>query len=65
MVGTVRAFDEPAGTGEIIDGSGRVWPFHCVEILDGTRTIAVGAAVRFETRPLLGRCEAVAIVPVG
>jgi len=63
--GTVRSFDEQAGLGDIVDGAGRIWPFHCVEIADGSRTIAVGAAVRFSTRPLLGRYEAVAIVPVG
>lgn len=63
--GIVSAFGEREGLGEITDASGRVWPFHCVEILDGSRTIAVGAAVVFEPLAKLGRYEASRVRPVG
>lgn len=65
MNGTVRTFDEPAGLGEIVDDAGRVWPFHCVEIADGSRVIPVGTRVRFASHPRLGRNEAVSIVALG
>lgn len=47
LTGTVVAFDEHRGLGEIEVGDGRRFPFHCTQIADGTRTIAVGAAVQF------------------
>jgi len=56
--GVVSAFGERKGLGEITDDAGRVWPFHCVEILDGSRSIAVGAKVEFEPLAKLGRFEA-------
>lgn len=61
--GVVSAFGEREGLGEITDEAGRVWPFHCVEILDGSRTIAIGAAVTFEPLFKLGRFEARRIRP--
>jgi cold shock CspA family protein len=62
MHGTVSAFDDPRGLGEITAEDGRVFPFQCTTILDGTRTIAVGTAVRFDTvGGHLGRWEAIAI----
>jgi cold shock CspA family protein len=60
--GTVSAFDEHRGLGEITGADGVVYPFHCTVIADGTRTIALDTLVEFEVRPgLLGRWEAVAI----
>ena len=63
-VGTVSAFDEHRGLGEVTADDGTVYPFHCTAIADGTRTIAVGADVEFEIVPgRLGRWEAAAITP--
>ena len=65
MHGTVTAFDERRGLGTI-DADGREYPFHCTAILDGTRTIDVGADVTFEVRPAgMGRWEAAAIARRG
>jgi len=61
--GEVTEFDEPRGLGTIESG-GVAYPFHCTQIADGTRTIAVGTAVRFEVHPGgMGRWEATAIAP--
>lgn len=46
--GTVVAFDEVAGWGTVAADDGGVHFFHCTGIADGTRTIEVGAPVRFE-----------------
>lgn len=59
--GTVTGFDEAAGLGTVVDAEGRELPFQCIEIADGTRTIPVGAAVRYTVRPKLGRYEAAMI----
>jgi cold shock CspA family protein len=62
--GTVTAFDDPRGLGEVTADDGTVLPFHCTSIADGSRTIEVGTAVRFEVRAgLPGRWEAAAITP--
>jgi CspA family cold shock protein len=61
MNGTVIEFDEARGLGAISGADGAVYPFHCTQIADGTRTVAVGQAVRFELLPKLGRYEATAI----
>ncbi len=64
MEGRVLTFDEPRGLGTI-EADGAVYPFHCTQIADGTRTIDAGAAVRFELRPgPLGRYEAIGIEQV-
>lgn len=63
LQGTVVAFDDASGLGEVHADDGSRWPFHCIEIADGTRTIAVGAAVSFEPLPKLGRYEAARITP--
>ena len=61
--GTVADFDEDRGLGTI-ESEGRTFPFHCTQIADGTRTIAVGTTVTFEVRPgHLGQWEAVGINP--
>ena len=57
--GSVTTFDEHRGLGEIAADDGTVLPFHCTEIADGTRTIAVGTLVRFDVvAGRLGRWEA-------
>jgi CspA family cold shock protein len=59
MTGRVVAFDEPRGIGEIESADGDRYPYHCTQIADGSRTIAVGATVEFTVAPaLLGRWEA-------
>ena len=62
--GSVTAFDEQRGLGEITDADGVVFPFHCVEIADGTRSIVVGTRVRFDVVAKLGRYEAAKIVAI-
>lgn len=58
----VVAFDEHRGLGEVEDADGRRFAFHCTEIVDGTRSIAVGTPVTFEIAPgPLGRWEAARI----
>jgi CspA family cold shock protein len=63
MSGTVTHFDEPRGLGTITADDGVLYPFHCTQIADGSRTIAVGQKVRFEILPKLGRYEATGIEP--
>lgn len=63
--GTVSAFDDPVGLGEIVDDAGASYGFHCTAIADGTRTIEVGTAVRFEVLAgHVGRFEAFGIAPL-
>ncbi len=63
--GTVSEFDEHRGLGVVTGGDGNHYPFHCTQIADGSRTIAVGAEVRFAVRPGgLGRWEAAEIETV-
>ena len=62
--GVVAEFDEAAGLGTVTATDGTAYGFQCTQIADGTRTIAVGAAVTFEVRPWhRGRYEATAITP--
>ena len=58
-------FDEAKGYGVIDDAStGARYFFHCTQIADGTRSIAVGAEVDFDVAAgRLGRWEAVALRP--
>ena len=59
MRGKVVEFDEHVGLGEVEGEDGRRYGFHCTQIADGTRTIAVGTDVTFEVFPgHLGRWEA-------
>ncbi len=62
MRGTVTTFDKDVGLGEITADDGRIVPFHCVVIADGSRDIPVGVAVEFELLPKFGRYEATHIV---
>ncbi len=60
--GTVVEFDPARGLGTIAADDGRRYPFHCTEIADGTRTIALGTAVTFAViAGGAGRLEAGAI----
>ena len=63
MEGVVTAFDEATGLGVVTSDEGTVYPFHCTQIADGTRTIVVGTAVTFERVARLGRYEAGNITP--
>ena len=64
LLGTVTNFDDARGLGEItLDDSEAMFPFHCVSIADGTRTIAVGTKVSFDALLKLGRREAGDIRP--
>jgi hypothetical protein len=59
--GVVTAFSDVQGLGEITDVASVVWPFHCVSITDGSRTIEVGRQVVFRTGFRVARPEAVSI----
>ena len=48
--GVVETFDDERGYGLVRDERGVGFFFHCVEIADGTRTIAVGTSVSGERR---------------
>jgi len=66
MRGRVTRFDAGRGLGEIESDDGATYPFHSTVIVDGTRTIPVGAAVEFEVIPgHLGRWEAAAVSYAG
>jgi cold shock CspA family protein len=61
--GRVIAFDEGRGLGEVQDDAdAAVYRFHCTQIVDGTRTIPLGAVVVFELfEHPIGGTEATAI----
>jgi cold shock CspA family protein len=62
--GSVAAFDDHKGYGTVHGDDGVDYFFHCTQIADGTRTIAVGAAVSFAVVPgRLGRWEAAGLRP--
>lgn len=63
VLGQVTEFDEPRGLGVVTAHDGNAYPFHCVSIADGTRSIATGAAVSFSVLLKLGRREAGDIRP--
>ena len=56
--GTVTRFDGAKGLGTVTGAGGREYLFHCIEIADGTRSIDVGQAVRFQPLPKFGRVQA-------
>ena len=56
--GTVTDFDESAGLGTVSSRDGAEYPFHCIEIADGSRTIDIGADVSFDLLAKFGRWEA-------
>ncbi len=61
MNGSVVAFDAVVGLGEVESTDGVRFAFHCIEIADGTRSIAIGAPVSFDLLYKLGRYEASAV----
>jgi cold shock CspA family protein len=62
--GTVTAFDAARGWGAVTGADGTRVEFHCTQIADGSRSIAVGTEVRYRLEPgHLGRWEAAAITP--
>ena len=64
--GTVTAFDEHKGYGTVRDAEdSRELFFHCTQIADGSRTIAVGTEVTFDVvAGHQGRWEAISLRPV-
>jgi len=46
LKGVVSAFDDQRGDGWLRVDNGEMFYFHCVEIADGTRNIAVGVEVQ-------------------
>jgi len=66
-VGTVTAFDVEVGLGEVATPDGARYPFHCTEVVDGSRDVPTGAVVEFVLVPgrPKGRTEAYEITPVG
>jgi hypothetical protein len=58
LTGRVTQFDRRIGLGEITDAEGRVWPFHCAMLTDGTRMIELGTAVQFRPQFHVIRDEA-------
>lgn len=46
-LGEVSEFDDHTGLGTIAGADGRSYGFHCTQVLDGSRHIEAGTAVRF------------------
>jgi len=63
-MGTVIEFDAHVGLGRVRADGGGEYLFHCAEIADGSRDIAVGARVSFRVVTKFGRDEAFAIAAV-
>jgi CspA family cold shock protein len=63
LSGHVTDYDDAVGLGTVQAQDGRQFAFHCTQIADGTRTIAVGTPVTFLVVPGgLGRWEAAELV---
>jgi CspA family cold shock protein len=63
--GTVLSFDDPRGLGVVVTGDGVEYPFHCANIADGSRRVAIGAIVTWQViAGRLGRWEAADLRPV-
>lgn len=61
--GKVTAFDPEAGTGTVTGDDGTRYPFHCIEIADGSRTIDPDTPVEFTLLARFGRYQAAQIRP--
>ncbi len=61
--GIVESFDDARGLGVVRGDDGGARPFHCTEIADGSRTIRVGAKVRYRVEWRVLRWEAVDLRP--
>lgn len=64
LTGTVTSFDEGAGLGTVTADTGESWPFHCVSLVDGSRSIATGVRVSFEIGFRVTRSEATLITRI-
>ena len=62
-MGTVVEFVSRVGLGRVRSDDGAEYLFHCAEIADGSRDIAIGARVRFDIVVKFGREEAAALGP--
>jgi cold shock CspA family protein len=61
--GRVAEYDPARGWGTIVADDGEHLGFHCTQIADGSRSIPVGAVVRFaRVAGHLGRWEAAEVV---
>jgi cold shock CspA family protein len=56
--GTVTSFDHHEGLGWIEGDDGNRYLFHCAELLDGSRDVAIGTRVIFERAIRFGHQEA-------
>jgi cold shock CspA family protein len=56
--GQITEFDEAKGLGTVTAENGTAYVFHVIEIVDGTRTIDVGQAVRFQPLAKFGSYQA-------
>ncbi len=67
MQGVVSEFDCHVGLGVVrSSGDARSYRFHCTQIADGTRSVAVGAVVEFDVIPgVLGDWEAANVTKAG
>jgi cold shock CspA family protein len=63
LSGKVVAFDREVGLGDVAAADGTVYPFHCIEISDGSRDISPDTPVTFSLIGKLGRYEAAHITP--
>lgn len=64
--GTVEAYDPARGWGTIVGDDGERLGFHCTQIADGSRVIAVGTRVGYRRVPAhLGTWEAAAVAVLG
>ena len=62
QMGVVESFDAQVGLGQVRSDDGLLLPFHCTQIADGSRTIAVGTRVELVVAPgQLGMWEARAV----
>ena len=63
QTGRVESFDPDRGLGTVVGADGRILPFHCTAIADGTRRIDVGTPVAYLVAAgALGRFEARGLV---
>jgi len=56
--GRVTQFDGAKGLGTVTADNGTAYVFHVIEIADGTRTVDVGQAVRFQPLAKFGHFQA-------
>lgn len=56
--GRVTQFDQVKGLGTVTADNGTAYVFHVIEIVDGTRTVELGQAVRFQPLAKFGSFQA-------